>query len=1738
MGALMLGLLFMLTGSAPALAADPSLKAAFGFEEPSGAMAIDASGTGNEGTLTGPARTAAGRFGSALSFDGVDDIVTVPDSDSLDLAAGMTLEGWFRPTELGRWRNGIIKEAATSLAYAMYPETSSAQPRLVAQIAGRLRETIGPSQLPINTWTHMAATYDGAIFRLYVNGAQVATSSRSGILTATTGPLRIGGTLVYPEYFKGMIDEVRVYNRALLPSEIVTDMNTPVAGGPDTVPPSAPGAMVRTGSSPTSIDTSWGESIDNRGVAAYDVYRDGVKIGSTQARTYAFTGLTCATSYTLGVEARDEAGNVSPRVSLTTATNPCDSTPPQVSVTAPSAGATVSGNVSLTADATDNDQVSGVQFLVDGQPIVPEDTSAPFSVAWNSRSAANGPHAITARARDRSSNQTTSVAVTVTVDNAAASAPGLVLGFGFDEGLGVTATDASGNGNDGTIGGATWSTAGRIGGALSFDGIDDQVTVIDRDSLDLSNGMTLSAWVKPDVLNGAWRTVAFKEDPSSTTRLSYALYAQEGQPVPTAEITTGGAVGNARGALQLPLGAWTHLAMTYDGANLRLYVDGNLVRTTARTGPMPASTGPLRIGGNSVWGERFSGLIDELRVYNQALPQADIQADMNASVATPDTTPPSAPTGLTATDGLGSVNLAWNASTDDVGVVRYNVHRATTSGFTPTTANRIAQPTATTYRDSGLSAGTYFYKVTAEDRPRNVSAPSNQASGTAAADTTAPTVSVTAPAAGGPALSGTVPVTASATDDDAVAGVQFLLDDQPLGTEDLAAPYTVSWNTRTATNTTHQLKARARDASGNLRTSAAVSVTVDNTNAPPPGMVAAYGFDEGSGPDAGDSSGAGNTGTVTGATWAPIGRFGGALNFDGINDWVTVPDADQLDVSGAMTVSAWVRPDALPNWRTLFFKEKSGGIVYGIYAAGGDGFPATEITPVGSTKVTVARGTAALPTDSWSHVAATYDGLTLKLFVDGTLVGSTAKVGSITTSNGVLRIGGNETWGEYFDGIIDEVRVYDRPLSGEEIQTDMLAGVARDTVAPTVATSTPAHNATGLGIAPPVTATFSEAMDPGSISSSTFLLKDSFNADVPATVTYNEGTGKATLKPVSALHYGTRYTATLKGGSSGARVKDRAGNALAADKVWSFETEPAPPPILVVDAAVNPYSSYVPEILRAEGMNEFSSADVSLVDRSFLNNFDVVVLGQVPVTATQATALADWVAAGGNLIALRPDKRLAGLLGLTDTGGTLSEGYLEIDASRPPGEGIVGEPVQFHGTADRYTLSGATAVATLFSDSTTPTVNPAVSLRNVGTVGGQAAAFTFDLARSTTLTRQGNPAWAGMERDGITGVRTNDLFYGASVTDPQPDWVDLNKIHIPQADELQRLLANLITEMNADRRPLPRFWYLPRGEKAAVVMTGDDHAQGGTAGRFNHYKAMSPAGCSVEQWECVRSTSYIYAPSPITNAEAAAFEAEGFEVALHVTRSGGCAFYTPTTYATTYRDTLAAFAASYPGVPAPTTERTHCVGWSDYDSQPKVQLSNGIRLDTNYYHYTESWAGFPGFMTGSGLPQRFVDRDGNTIDVYQAATQMQDEPSTPQPYPATIDALLGRALGPEGYYGAFVANMHTDKVTHAGSDAIVASAQSQDVPIISARQLLRWTDGRNDSTFRTFAWDGTTLTFTVRAGTGATGLRGMVPTRSGTKTLSSISRNGTSIPFSVQIIKGVEYAFFAASDGVHEARYS
>ncbi len=209
-------------------------------------------------------------------------------------------------------------------------------------------------------------------------------------------------------------------------------------------------------------------------------------------------------------------------------------------------------------------------------------------------------------------------------------------------------------------------------------------------------------------------------------------------------------------------------------------------------------------------------------------------------------------------------------------------------------------------------------------------------------DATPPSVAVSAPAPGATVF-GTIPVSANASDDVGVVGVQFTLDGANLGAEDTSAPYSVSWNTTTASDGPHTLRAIARDASGKSTTSAAVGVTVSNATPPPsPGLVAAYGFEETAGAVI-DSSGQNNAGTiVNNAARTAAGKIGRAIDFDGVNDYVSVADANSLDLTTGMTLEAWVQLDTVSSWRTAILKEKPGSDVYALYSSNATNNPQGE----------------------------------------------------------------------------------------------------------------------------------------------------------------------------------------------------------------------------------------------------------------------------------------------------------------------------------------------------------------------------------------------------------------------------------------------------------------------------------------------------------------------------------------------------------------------------------------------------------------------------------------------------------------------------------------------------------------------------------------------------------------------------------------------------------------------------
>ncbi|HVW30878.1 MAG TPA: LamG-like jellyroll fold domain-containing protein [Polyangiaceae bacterium] len=494
----------------------------------------DLTGNGNDGALTGQT-WSTGKYRSGLTFDG-QSYITVPDSSSLDLTTNLTISAWVRPsTNSTEWPAIALKEDQGDLSYSLYSQTIYAPPMLcLGPPSDQYSTCVSGGSVPQGDWTYLAGTYDGSIYKLYANGELVASSSQTMAAGVSTDPLRIGGDSIWGEYFTGVIDELRIYKRALSQSEIQTDMTTPVNDtGPDT-------------------------------------------------------------------------------------------TPPSVSITAPTDGANVAGTTDIRANVSDDIEVADVKFLVDGN-VVGETNWPPFVVHWDSTTVTAGSHTLTVQATDEASNSTTSSSVTVSVIPNA-----LVAAYNFDEGSGTALNDVTGNGNDATLSGQTWAT-GKYGTGLSFEG-NSYITVADSPLLDLTTGMTLSAWVKPLASSTEWPTIALKEDQGD---LSYALYSQTiyAPPMlclgpPSDQYSTcvsGGSV---------PQGDWTHLAGTYDGSVYRLYINGELVASASQTMAAGVSTDPLRIGGDSIWGEYLTGIMDDLRIYARPLSQSEIQADMNTPLGT------------------------------------------------------------------------------------------------------------------------------------------------------------------------------------------------------------------------------------------------------------------------------------------------------------------------------------------------------------------------------------------------------------------------------------------------------------------------------------------------------------------------------------------------------------------------------------------------------------------------------------------------------------------------------------------------------------------------------------------------------------------------------------------------------------------------------------------------------------------------------------------------------------------------------------------------------------------------------------------------------------------------------------------------------------------------------------------------------------------------------------------------
>ena len=1057
------------------------------FDEGAGTTANDASGTGNPGTLGNNPTWATGKINGALSFNGVNNYVSTP---SVNLAGtrAVTVALWVNRTYTKTGADHALFESTanynnSTTGFGFFPDDTSvcSGGGMMVGMQGNAGYNLKCYAQPTSgVWHHLVTVLDKSQsaaneVSLYVDGvlqtAQSQSYSSANTNNFAANPFYLMSRAGSSEFAAGVIDDFRIYNRALTATEV--QQLYALGTAPDTQPPTMPTNLTATAVSSSQINLAWAAATDNVGVAGYRVFRNGSQVAAPVGIAYADTNLAATTTYSYTVAAFDAAGNVSAFSAAVLATTPAapvpDTNPPAITITAPANGAVVTGPVTISANATDNVAVVGVQFKADGVNLGAEVPSAPYQAAWNSALAANGAHSLTAAARDAAGNSTT-VSVIVTVSNTV-PVLGLVCSWPFDEGAGTTANDASGSGNPGTlVNNPAWTT-GKINGALSFNGVNNYVST---PSLNLAGtrSVTVALWVNRTYSKAGGHTLFESSANYNNSTTGFGFF-----PDDTSVCSSGGMMvglqGNAGYNLkcyaQPTSGVWHHLVTVLDksqsAANeVSLYVDGVLQTAQAQS---YSSANTNNFGVNPLYlmsrGGSLSysaGLIDDFRIYNRALSVAEVQ-QLYALGTAPDTQPPTVPTNLTATAvSFSQVNLAWAAAADNVGVAGYRIFR---------NGSQIATPVGTVYADTNLSAATtYNYTVAAFDAAGNVSAASATVPVTTPAapvpDTNAPTITIIAPT-NGAVVTGLVTVSANATDNVAVVGVQFKVDGANLGAEVTAAPYQAVWSSVTAANGAHTLTATARDAASNSAT-ATVTVTASNTVVVP-GLVCSWPFDEGAGATANDASGSGNPGTLfNNPTWT-TGKINGALSFNGVNNYVTTPS---LNLAGtrAVTVALWVNRTYTKTGADHALFESTAN--YNNSTTGFGFFPDDTSVCSGGGMMVGMQGNAgynlkcyAQPTSGvWHHLVTILDksqsaANEVSLYVDGVLQTAQSQSYSSANTNNfaanpfylMSRAGSSE----FTAGVIDDFRIYNRALTAAEVQQIYSLGTTPDTQAPSVPTN-------------------------------------------------------------------------------------------------------------------------------------------------------------------------------------------------------------------------------------------------------------------------------------------------------------------------------------------------------------------------------------------------------------------------------------------------------------------------------------------------------------------------------------------------------------------------------------------------------------------------------------------------------------------------------------------------------------
>ena len=815
-----------------------------------------------------------------------------------------------------------------------------------------------------------------------------------------------------------------------------------------------------------------------------------------------------------------------------------DTTPPTINITSPTEGLITSQNVTLQYTVSDN--VSPLADIT----IVGDPGGTIYTT--------DGTYTKTITATDKAGN-TASASVSFTIDKT--HPIGL---WHFDEGQGTTASDSSGKGNNGTlINGPVWTT-GKVGNALSFDGVDDYVNIPNSANLNPTSQITIVFWVNAPSYAYYGMMVSKKyteqwavmwQSVSGRIRCDimpwFGYYGSEGEFVSNTELS---------------LNQWHHVACTFDGTNARIYLDGVLDKTSAAvSGSISTSTSPLIIGAfeysPEVYYYQFRGELDEVAIYDRVLSSSEVLALYQAGTVPPppDTTPP-------IISSVDPANNATNVSVYTPIKVSFNEamdKNSAQSAFSinpsvPGTFSWDGNTMIYTLSTPLTRATNYSVSIGtgAKDLALNALASSYNFSFTT--DATPPTISSVDPANNATNVSVYTPIKVSFSEfmNKASAEGAFSIDPSVSGTfswDGNTMIYVPSSPLALSTTYTVTIGTGAKDLAGNsLSSTFSFSFTTSAVALDDPSLVGLWHFDEGSGTTASDSSGKGNNGQlVNGPVWT-TGKVGNALQFDGVDDYVNIPNSANLNPTSQITIDFWVNAPSYADYGMMVSKIYSEQ--WAVMWHGGSGRIRCDIMPWFSYSGSHGEfySNTELSLNQWHHVACTFDGTNARIYIDGVLDKTSAAVsGSISTSTHPLLIG--TFWPEVYPGVysfrgeLDEVEIYDRALTADEIKAHYKAGITPpDTTPPTITITSPSNGATNVATSAAVSVTFSEAME-------NTLTQNAFSISPAVSGAFSWSDNTMTYTPSVSLNFATTYNITI-----GTGAKDSAGNALSFPYTFSF----------------------------------------------------------------------------------------------------------------------------------------------------------------------------------------------------------------------------------------------------------------------------------------------------------------------------------------------------------------------------------------------------------------------------------------------------------------------------------------------------------------------------------------------------------------------------------------------------------